>query len=153
MTNVVNIQDAPKSKQEKLDLFCEAIANGKSRTEAYQEAGYSGHDCKANANKYYRQNSAYIQAYISEHVGCHAPTALKVIIEIMNNQQEKGGIRLKAAQDVMDRAGFGAKQKIELTTKDAKEMTTEELSNEITKLISENPTLASLFNHSQLQGE
>lgn len=153
MTNVVNIADAPKSKQEKLDLFCEAIANGKSRVEAYKEAGYSAHDCKANANKYYRQNSAYIQAYIAEHVGCHAPTALKVIIEIMNDQGEKGGIRLKAAQDVMDRAGFGAKQKIELTTKDAKEMTTEELSSEITKLISENPGLAGLFNQAQLQGE
>ncbi len=144
--NVVNITDAPKTKAEKLDLFCEGIANGLSRSAAYEAAGYSAHDCKANANKFYRQNAPYIQAYIAEHIGCHAPTALKVIVEVMNDPNERGATRVKAAQDVLDRAGFGAKQKIELTTKDAKEMTTEELSHEISRLISENAELAGLFN-------
>jgi hypothetical protein len=151
--NVVNITDAPKSKAEKLDLFCEGIANGLSRSAAYEAAGYSAHDCKANANKYYRQNSAYIQAYIAEHIGSHAPTAFKVLLQIMNDPNEKGGIRLKATQDVLDRAGFGAKQKIELTTKDATEMSTEELSNEIARLISENPELAGLFHQKVPMGE
>lgn len=142
--SVTLISDAPKSKQEKLDDFCRAIANGLTREAAYQEAGYSGLNCRANAHKYYRQNADYIQAYIAEHVGTHAPTALNVIISIMNDPNEKGGIRLKAAQDIMDRGGFGAKQKIELTTKDAKEMSTEELQNEVLRLISENPLLARL---------
>lgn len=144
--SVTLITDAPKSKQEKLDDFCRALANGLTREAAYQEAGYSGLNCRANAHKYYRQNAEYITAYMSEHIGVHAPTALNVIKEIMNDPTEKGGIRLKAAQDILDRAGFGAKQKIELTTKDAKEMSTEELQNEIAKLISENPLLAQLVN-------
>lgn len=145
MSNVTNIQDAPKTKQEKLDDFCKAIADGKNREAAYIEAGYSGINCRANANKFYRANHEYIQAYIAEHIGTHAPTALRVITEIMGDPNEKGGIRLKAAQDVLDRAGFGAKQKIELTTKDVKEMSTEDLQNEVTKLISENPFLSGLL--------
>lgn len=144
--SVTLITDAPKSKQEKLDDFCRALANGLTREAAYQEAGYSGLNCRANAHKYYRQNAEYITAYMSEHIGVHAPTALNVIKEIMNDPNEKGGIRLKAAQDILDRAGFGAKQKIELTTKDAKEMSTEELQNEVVRLISENPLLAQLVN-------
>lgn len=144
--SVTLITDAPKSKQEKLDDFCRALANGLTREAAYQEAGYSGLNCRANAHKYYRQNTEYITAYMSEHIGVHAPTALNVIKEIMNDPTEKGGIRLKAAQDILDRAGFGAKQKIELTTKDAKEMSTEELQNEVIRLISENPLLARLVN-------
>lgn len=153
MTNVVNIADAPKSKQEKLDLFCEGLANGLSREKAYEGAGYSPHNCKANANKFYRQNSAYIHGYLAEHVGTHAPTALKVVLEIMNDKGEKGGIRLKAAQDVLDRAGFSAKREVSLTVKDAKEMSTEELTNEIARLVSENPELIASFNPSQPLGQ
>lgn len=145
MTNVVPITDAPKTKNEKLDDFCKALADGKTREEAYVEAGYSGHNCRANAHKFYRGNEAYIKSYISEHIGTKAPSALKVIEQIMLDPNEKGGIRLKAAQDLLDRAGFGAKQKIELTTKDTKEMTTEELQNEVERAIAENPFLAQII--------
>lgn len=145
MSNVTNIADAPKSKQERLDDYCEAICNGLTREAAYIAAGYSSHNCRSNAHKYYRQNADYVQAYIAEHIGGHAPTALKVIVSVMNDPNEKGGIRLKAAQDLMDRGGFGAKQKIELSTKDTKDMSSEELQNEIIKLVSENPALAGLI--------
>lgn len=153
MTNVVNISDAPLSKRDKLDLFCEALANGLSREKAYIEAGYSEHNCRANANKYYRQNAEYITQHLSEHVGSHAPTALKVILQIMNDPNEKGGIRLKAAQDVMDRSGFSAKQKIELTTKDAKDLSTEELTDAIKQLVQDDPKLAEVFHLSKSMGE
>lgn len=142
--SVTLISDAPKSKQEKLDDFCRAIANGLTREAAYQEAGYSGLNCRANAHKYYRQNAEYITAYLSEHIGSHVPMAISVIVQIAGNPEEKAGIRLKAAQDILDRGGFGAKQKIELTTKDAKEMSTQELQDEVIRLISENPLLARL---------
>ena len=153
MNNVTNIADAPKNKQEKLDDFCKALADGKTREEAYKEAGYSGHNCRANAHKYYRQNADYIKIYLSEHIGVHVPTAFKVILEIATNTQEKAGIRLKAAQDIMDRGGFNAKQTIELVTKDATEMNTEELENEIRRLISENPAVAAFLHREESQGE
>lgn len=150
MTNVVSITDAPKSKQEKLDEFCKALADGKTREDAYIEAGYSAHNCRANAHKYYRQNADYIKVYLSEHVGVHVPTAFKVILEIATNPQEKAGIRLKAAQDIMDRGGFSAKQTIELVTKDATEMNTEELENEIKRLIRENPAIVAALDSKEL---
>lgn len=145
MTNVTNIADAPRSKAERLDDYCEAICNGLTREAAYIAAGYSSLNCRSNAHKYYRQNADYIQSYISEHIGAHAPTAWKVIVAIASDPNEKGGIRLKAAQDIMDRSGYGAKQKIEFSMKDTKDMTTEELQNEIAKLASENPLLAGLL--------
>jgi hypothetical protein len=152
MSNVINIADAPKTKNEKLDDFCKALADGKTREEAYVEAGYSGHQCRANAHKYYRQNADYIKIYLSEHIGVHVPTAFKVVLEIATDRNEKAGIRLKAAQDIMDRGGYHAKQTIELVTKDAAEMNTEELENEIRRLVRENPTVAALLNREESSG-
>lgn len=146
MGTVTSIEDAPRSKQEKLDDYCKAFADGKNREESYIAAGYSPINCKANAYKYHRQNHEYITAYLSEHIGTKVPMALTVVLNIMNDANEKGGIRLKAAQDIMDRGGFTAKQRIELSTKDTKDMSTKELEDEIAKLVSESPLVAQLFN-------
>lgn len=153
MGTVTPIGDAPKTKQEKLEDYCRAIADGKTREEAYKLAGYSPIDCRANANKYHRNNLEYITAYLSEHIGSKVPMALGVVVGIMNDPNEKGGIRLKAAQDILDRGGFTAKQRIELSTKDTKDMTTKELEDEIAKLVAENPVVAQLFHHSQQGGQ
>lgn len=146
MSNVTQITDAPKAtKAEKLNLYCEGLANGLNRMDAYIAAGYAEGQARANSQKYHRENAEYIQGYLAEHIGLHVPTALKVVLQIMNDPNEKGGIRLKAAQDVLDRGGFSAKQRIELTTKDVKDFSTEELQNEIRKLVEEDPQLASVF--------
>jgi hypothetical protein len=63
----------------------------------------------------------------------------------MNSESEKGGIRLKAAQDILDRAGFSAKQKVELTTTDPKDLTTEDIQKQIQSLLSDDPKLAKVF--------
>lgn len=143
---VVAITDAPKAtKQEKLDIYCKHLADGWKREEAYIAAGYSEASAKHNAQKYHRANAEYITSYFSDHIGTHAPAALKVLLEIMNSEQEKGGIRLKAAQDLLDRAGHGAKQKIELSTKQLDDMNTGELEDEIKRILGEEPKLARLF--------
>ncbi len=143
---VVSISDAPKaSKQEKLELYCQGLADGKSREQAYIDAGYSPNGARANVAVYHRTNHEYITAWLADHIGKHAPSALAVIVTIMNDPAEKGGIRLKAAQDVLDRSGFSAKQKIEVSHKNVDEMSTDELESEIAKLLSEDPKLAGLF--------
>lgn len=143
---VVNIADAPKAtKQEKLDIYCQKLVDGWSREEAYIAAGYAEQNAKTNAQKFHRQNAEYISGYFAEHIGCHAPAALKVLLEIMNSEHEKGGIRLKAAQDLLDRAGYSAKQKVEISTKSVDELSTSELENEIKRLLGEEPKLARLF--------
>lgn len=144
MTNVVDLGNT-LSPKEKLDLYCEALCNGENKTQAYIKAGYSAHHAQRNVAAFHRKHADYITAYISERVGSHVPAALRTIVSIMNDENEKGGIRLKAAQDIMDRGGFGASQKIELTSKNVDEMTTEDLRNELSKLLNEEPELAKVF--------
>ena len=151
MTNVVPITTEEKvltrseEARRKLDAYCDGIYQGLSREKAYIEAGYSELWARDNSKKYHRANAEYIQAYISEKIGGQAPAAIKVIARIMNDESEKGGIRLKAAQDLLDRAGYTPKQKIELTTKDVKDLSTEELKGEIQKMLQEDPALAKIF--------
>lgn len=155
MSNVTPIEEAPVlSKAEKLDLYCQGLCDGLSRKAAYVAAGYAdGVYAVRNANHYHKNNHQYIQMYISEHIGSHAPTALKVILRIMNDPEEKGGIRLKAAQDVLDRAGFSAKQKVEVSVKDTKEMSTEELQDEIKRAFAEHSELAKILALPSVSGD
>lgn len=155
MTNVTPISEAPKlTKAERLDLYCQGLCDGLSRKNAYVErAQYAdGPYALRNANHFHKANLTYINAFISEHIGSHAPTALKVILRIMNDECEKGGIRLKAAQDVLDRAGFSAKQKIEVTTPDVRDMSSEDIKNELKRAFEESPELAEVFNLRPKQG-
>lgn len=145
MTNVVQLADAPKSKAERLDIYCQALVDGKKRQDAYILAGYSEASSKTNAQKYHKTNIDYITSFIGDSITVHVPAALKVLLEIMNSEHEKGGIRLKAAQDLLDRGGFSAKQKIELSTKEVNEMSTGELEDAIKTILGEDPNLVRLF--------
>lgn len=147
---VINLEDRPLTKKEKLDIYAKALCDGHTKIQAYVIAGYSERTAALNVYKYHRDNAEYINAYMSEHIGSHAPMALKIVLKIMNDENEKGGIRLKAAQDVLDRAGFGAKQKVELTTVDVKDMNTEELQGEIKRILEEDPNLAKVFQFPKL---
>lgn len=149
MATVTKIEDAPKTKAERLDIFCQALADGKTQETAYVEAGYSPHNCRANANKFYRTNAQYITAFMQEKIGENVPMALSCIKELIANKATPAGVRLKASQDLLDRAGLGAKQKVEFTMKAATEMSTEELENEVARLIGENPVLAQIVNSAQ----
>ena len=144
-TKVVDITSAPLTPKEKLDLYCEALCDGYNKTQAYIKAGFSAAHAQRNVAPYHRKNADYIKAYLSEQFGSDAPMARNVIRAIMNDETEKGGIRLKAAQDILDRAGFGAKQQIELTTKDVSELTTEDIQNELAKLFNDEPGLAKVI--------
>ncbi len=144
-TKVVDIMSAPLSPKEKLDLYCEALCDGLNKTQAYIAAGFSQNHAQRNVAPYHRKHAEYINSYLSERIGSHVPAALRVVMTIMNDENEKGGIRLKAAQDILDRGGFGASKKIELTTKDVNELTTEDIQRELSKLFSEEPELAKII--------
>jgi hypothetical protein len=154
MDNITPITEAPKlSKKEKLDLYCEALCDGMSQADAYIAAGYSPLGARKNANAFHKANIQYIQAYVGEHITSHAPTALKVLLRIMNDPEEKGGIRLKAAQDILDRSGYSAKQKVEITTPDVKDMSTEDLQNELKRAFKESPELAKIFDFPRVESQ
>lgn len=144
-TKVVEIMSAPLSPKEKLDLYCEALCDGLNKTQAYIAAGFSPNHAQRNVAPYHRKNAEYINAYLSERIGSHVPAALRTVLQIMNDENEKGGIRLKAAQDILDRGGFGASHKVELTTKDVTELSSEDIRNELAKHFEQEPELAKLF--------
>lgn len=144
-TKVVDIMSASLTPKEKLDLYCEALADGLNKTQAYIAAGFSANHAQRNVAPYHRKNADYITAFLSERIGSHVPAALRVVMSIMNDETEKGGIRLKAAQDILDRGGFGATRKLELTTKDVTELTTEGLQDELRKLLEDDPGLAKVL--------
>lgn len=153
MATVTQIEDAPKTKGERLDIFCQALADGKTQEDAYVAAGYSAHNCRANANKFYRTNAQYITQFMAEKIGEKVPMALGVITELVQSKATPPGVRLKAAQDLLDRAGLGAKTKLEITTKEASELSTEELQNEVARLISESTFLAQIVDPKVLPRE
>lgn len=145
-TNVVDLMSASLTPKEKLDLYCQGLCDGLNKTQSYIKAGFSAAHAQRNVAPYHRKHADYIKSYISETIGSDAPAAHRVIRQIMNDENEKGGIRLKAAQDILDRAGFGAKQQIELTTRDVTELTTEDIQNELNKLFADEPGLAKVLN-------
>lgn len=61
-----------------------------------------------------------IKAQLAEDLRCklvkEATTAFNVLVGIMNDGDAKDADRIKCAIDVMDRAGFVAQQKVEVTT-------------------------------------
>lgn len=61
-----------------------------------------------------------VKAQMAEDLRCRlvkeATTAFGVLVKIMNDDDAKDADRIKCAIDVMDRAGFVAQQKVEVTT-------------------------------------
>ena len=142
---VVSIGNSPLSPKEKLDLYCEALCDGENKTQAYIAAGFSSNHAQRNVAAYHRKHAEYINAFISERIGAHVPTALRTVMKVMNDENEKGGIRLKAAEMILDRGGFAPKQTITVTTKEVADMSTEEMHREFEKLFAENPELAKVI--------
>jgi hypothetical protein len=138
----------PKTNMEKLITYAGLLVDGVTPLEAYYQADPSrtrNHLSADTARSYYNLHKDFLQQYIFDHIGTKAPIALQVITQIMLDEGEKGGIRLKAAQDLLDRAGFNSKTKLEITTKDVKDLTTDDLTREIQKIMGESPELAKVF--------
>lgn len=130
---------------EKLELFKESYYNTGKIIQSYKAAGFSESTAHANAHKYFRDHKDEILAYVHTKLAEHVPAAISVIVGIMNSETEKGGIRLKAAQDLLDRAGYKPSDKIEIRTEDMEKMSTGDIKDEIRKLLTEvDPTLGKL---------
>lgn len=71
---------------------------------------------------------------MSEELSSYVPQAISTLVKIMKNENERGAVRLKAAQDILDRAGFGATQKLDVTTSTS-DLTTEDLNSQIAQLL------------------
>lgn len=139
---------------EKLAIFKDAYYdNGGSVPKAYEAAGFSCKGGTGNAYKYFKNHKEEIQAHVHAKMAEYVPTAIGTIVKIMMSETEKGGIRLKAAADLLDRAGYKPSDRIEVVTEDADSMTTRDIKAEIAKLMKEvDPSLGKLAEFKVIQG-
>ena len=124
-----------QSISERVRLFASARCEGHTIVDSYAMAGYSRDH--QEASKFHRTHKTEINALMSEELSSYVPQAISTLVKIMKNEDERGAVRLKAAQDILDRAGFGATQKLDVTTSTS-DMSTEDLNTQIALLLGGN---------------
>ena len=94
----------------------EYVANGGNGSKAALAAGYS--DVSPGSEAYRLAHLPHVQAAIAaetlKQFGRHAPAAVDVLAEIMIDSDQPGGVRVKAAGMILDRAGFTPPKRHEL---------------------------------------
>lgn len=131
---VTQLKAEYRPDNERLDKFIDLYLDYEGdHIRAWKDAGYSSTTTKGAMAKL-RQHWDVVQSRIVERIGRHVPRALSVVIDIMENASQ-ASIRLKAAQDILGRAGYDQASKIELTEKKAEDMGQDELRNELAILM------------------
>jgi len=110
--------------------WMEAYMQCGNATEASREIGIEKHPSQYG-QQMRRKLSDYIQLNMRKLIGNSAPKALETIYEIAKSCPDPK-VRLAAAQDLLNRAGYKETQEIQINVKDKSK---EELDNEIDALL------------------
>ena len=106
-------------KSEKRRIFVERMIEHGDHIKAAKEAGYEKEDPQkfaVEANRLKRQLHDLILRGMKERFSSSAPKAAHVIETLMNSGESEA-VRLKAAQDLLDRAGYKPVDKAHITTR------------------------------------
>ena len=124
---------APKTEKQK-DFVANFILHGNA-AKAARDAGYGNinDSAKRRGHELKLRYKDYIAQQIANNISGYAPAALAMIAEIAKNGESEA-IRLKAAIDLMDRAGYKPTTKTEQKTIAVEERSTEELEEELKQL-------------------
>ena len=119
-------------KSEKRKIFVERMIEHGDHIKAAKEAGYEKEDPQkfaVEANRLKRQLHDLIIKGMKERFSSSAPKAAHVIETLMNSGESEA-VRLKAAQDLLDRAGYQPTTRVEEVTekKSVKELEAELIS-------------------------
>ena len=119
-------------KSEKRRIFVERMIEHGDHIKAAKEAGYEKDDPQkfaVEANRLKRQLHDLILKGMKERFSSSAPKAAHVIETLMNSGESEA-VRLKAAQDLLDRAGYQPTTRVEEVTekKSVKELEAELIS-------------------------
>jgi len=119
-------------KSEKRKIFVERMIEHGDHIKAAKEAGYEKDDPQkfaVEANRLKRQLHDLILKGMKERFSSSAPKAAHVIETLMNSGESEA-VRLKAAQDLLDRAGYQPTTRVEEVTekKSVKELEAELIS-------------------------
>ena len=124
---------APKTEKQK-DFVTNFILHGNA-AKAARDAGYGNinDSAKRRGHELKLRYKDYIAHQVANNISGYAPAALAMIADIAKNGESEA-IRLKAAIDLMDRAGYKPTTKTEQKTIAVEERSTEELEEELKQL-------------------
>ena len=131
---VTKLKKEYNEDNERLNKFIDLyIDYDGDNTRAWVDAGYA-ESGKSGSMAKLRQHGDVVERRIVERIGSHVPKALAVVMDLMENASQ-ASVRLKAAQDILGRAGYDQASKIEFTEKKAEDLTGEELKSELKELL------------------
>lgn len=113
--------------------FVELYARSGNATQSARDAGYSDKSITSAASRLTRELALEIQQEIAHQIGATAPIALGAIVKLVSSTDTDDRVRLSAAKDILDRAGYNATNRVEVATMDNK--SDDELRQELRELM------------------
>lgn len=115
------------------------------RNKAYHEAGYSveGRGWAANARALFLSLEKIITARVDMKIGDGAVIAFNVVREIMEDDKVSPAVRLNAAKDYLNRAGYDVPVETRVNINDERQLSDVEIAAEIKRITDDLPTSVS----------
>ena len=106
------------TNKERRKLFVKLFSSGATAGNATQSAaaGYSIKTARQQGSRLTKDLAVDIQQEIAHNITLSAPTALLTMMSIMKDDTVADSVRLQAARDVLDRSGYGAANRIEISS-------------------------------------
>lgn len=111
------------------------IATG-NKADAYMEAGHTN---KAGAYQFHRAHAKKIDKYVWDNgFKDNTPLAINTLVDMMINGNSDTA-KIKAAIEILDRAGFNKTDKLALKDDSSAKLEDQDINRQIQELIRENP--------------
>ena len=125
------------SLQERIVKYSEVWLATSNKREAYEAAGFA---CATGSNAYnfHKRHHEAITREASMHVASHVPKAIAALSDIMVNGKSETA-RVKAALEIMDRAGLDKTTRIQIGNDEPKSQ--DDLRKQLKGLLVSNPEL------------
>ena len=134
MSHVSQLKVPFNEDNQKLDKFIDLyIEYEGDNNRAWVDAGFAESSQSHSMSKL-RKHWDEVQKRIVQRMGAHVPKALAMVVHLMENAKNDS-VRLKAAQDLLGRAGYDQASRIELTDKKVEELSKDELRDELSELL------------------
>ena len=107
------------TNKERRKLFVKLFSSGATAGNATQSAaaaGYSIKTARQQGSRLTKDLAVDIQQAVAHNITLSAPTALLTMMTIMKDDTVADSVRLQAARDVLDRSGYGATNRIEISS-------------------------------------
>ena len=105
-----------QTSKERREEFVRLYAQSGNATQAARAVGYSEKGLTGAAARLTRELSIEIQQAVAHNIASSAPTALLTMMQLMKDDTVADSVRLQAAKDILDRSGYGAANRIEISS-------------------------------------